>query len=158
MQKCVIAFSVGLILMLCLCASAPAFAQQWDASQKEVWAAVEKAWETYAKDDLEGALSYYHPDYMGWHYMAPLPAGKDITEKWITYLLPKKEVVLYTLQPVAIQVHGNFAVVHYYFTMVAKTEKDEEKISSGRWTETWAKQDNKWLIIGDHGGTTSGDK
>ncbi len=156
MQKSVIVISVGLMLTLCLGASTMALAQPWDASQKEVWAAVEKAWEAYTKGDLEGALKCYHPDYMGWHYDAPLPSGVETVQKWVTYFLPKRQVVFYDLRPVAITVHGNFAVVHYYFTVVTKAEKDGEKTDSGRWTETWVKQDNKWLIIGDHGGATPG--
>jgi ketosteroid isomerase-like protein len=157
MQKSVITFSIGLVLLCCF-ALAPANAQQWNAAQQEVWAAIENAWDMFAKNDLQGALSVYHPDYVGWHYEAQVPSDFETGKKWITYFLPKEEIVLYDIKPASIIVHGNFAVVHYFFTVVSKTEKEEESFSSGRWTETWVKEGNKWLIIGDHGGTTSDKK
>jgi hypothetical protein len=36
-----------------------------------------------------------------------------------------------------------------------KDAKGEETFLEGRWAEFFKKQDGKWLLIGDHGGTTS---
>ena len=53
MQKSIIAFLVGFML-LCGLALAPVSAQELDAVQKEVWSAVENAWDMFAKKDLDG--------------------------------------------------------------------------------------------------------
>jgi ketosteroid isomerase-like protein len=154
MRKSVIIFFVGFALLLCF-ASAPAFAQQWNAEQKEVWGAIENVWEAFAQNDLQKVLTFFHPDYVGWHYGAQFPSNLETGKKWMEHFLPKREMILYDLKPMVINVHGNTAVVYYLYTEVSKTEKGDEKVSSGRWVETWVKEGNKWQVIGDHGGTTS---
>ena len=155
MQKSVVIFLAGLIFLLCPCVSTPACAQQWDASQKEVWATVEGAWEAFAKGDLEGTLGYYHPDYVGWTYTEPIPSNKEVSRKWLAYIFGETKTAIYDLRPAAIEVHTNFAIAHYFITLVGKTEQGEEKTHSGRWTDIYIKQDGRWLLIGDHGGWTS---
>ena len=34
---------------------------------------------------------------------------------------------------------------------------EKEKVEQGRWTDILIKQDDKWIMIGDHGGATSED-
>jgi hypothetical protein len=51
----------------------------------------------------------------------------------------------------AIKIHGNIAIVHYYFTDVSKHGEEEEMVQ-GRWTDILIKQGDKWIMIGDHGG------
>jgi len=132
-----------------------AFAADWNATQKEVWKNVEAYWAAQAAGDLEGFLSYFHSDYLGWTYNSSLPEDKASVRKWIAYEMKSSKVQVYEVKPVAIQVYGNVAFVHYFFAQALKDAEGKEKSVQGRWTDILMKQGDKWVMIGDHGGRTS---
>jgi len=72
--------------------------------------------------------------------------------------MPKSKSLFYDIQPLAIKIHGNVAIVHYSYTNVFKSGEEKEKVEQGRWTDILLKQGDKWVMIGDHGGATSEDK
>ena len=59
------------VLCLALLTSTLLFAQAWSTAQKDVWKTVEAHWKVEAQGDLEGFLSYIHPDFRGWSYQRP---------------------------------------------------------------------------------------
>jgi ketosteroid isomerase-like protein len=129
------------------------FAQDWSPAQKEVWKNVNDYWALMAKGDLNGFLDYFHADYVGWDNNSPLPSTKEESRKWITYGYLGIRVPVYEIKPLTIKIFDDVAFVHYYYAM-AKETADGKKISeSGRWTDILLKQGNKWLMIGDHGGS-----
>ncbi len=132
-------------------------AQEWNAAQKEVWKNVQAYWELGAKQDLEGMLAYFHPDYSGWGNEDALPSDKASLRKWIEHDFKTRKTLVYDIKPAAIKIHGNTAIVHYYFSDLIKETDGKEKTESGRWTDVLLKQGDKWLLIGDHGGKTSKD-
>ena len=141
------------VLCLIMIASTPLFAQEeWSATQKDVWKNVEAYWAIYAQEDLEGYMAYYHTDYSGWSYQSALPSDKASVRKWMDHLMKTEKILIMEVKPAAIKIHGNVAIVHYFFDILWK-----ERSSSGRWTDILIKQGNKWVIIGDHGGRTSKD-
>jgi len=146
-----------LIVVLALMLSASAMAQEWTAEQKEVWENVEAYWDYGAQHDLDGMLSYFHDDYLGWSTSSPLPDGKAEVRKWASHQFATTTAVLHTIQPVGIVIHGDIAIVHYYYSDLEKDAKDEEKYSQGRWTDILKKQGDRWLLIADQGGKTSGE-
>jgi len=129
--------------------------QQWSAKQKEVWSTVEKLWECFAKEDLQGALSINHPDFRGWLSNDPLPRNKASEMKWASYFLKYQQTLEQELKPVAIDIHDNFAFVHYYYTVAFKDAEGKHKMEKGRWTDVYMKDGDNWLLICDHGGPTS---
>ena len=138
-------------------ASTPLFAQEWSASQKDVWKNVETYWALETQQDLEGFLRYFHEDYRGWNNHAALPVVKATLRKVVAHDFQTTKRLLYDIQPVAIQIHGNVAFVHYYFSETVKEADGKEKDHSGRWTDILMQQGDKWVLIGDHGGRTSKD-
>jgi hypothetical protein len=40
-----------------------------------------------------------------------------------------------------------------YYTQVVKDGEGKEKTQRGRWTDILVKQDGRWVLIGDHGGS-----
>jgi ketosteroid isomerase-like protein len=142
------------VAVLCLfyLAVTPAAAQEWSAAQKEVWNNVEAYWDLSAKGDLEGFMSYFHPDYRGWSYQSPVPGTKETARKFLTYELATTKTVVYQITPVAIQVHGNFAFVAYYYNEIDKDAEGKVKNRQGRWLDILTKQGDRWVMIGDHGG------
>ena len=127
-------------------------AQEWSAEQREIWKNVEAYWAADAAGKTDDFLSYFHTDYSGWSLDRALPATKGVAAKFITHGHGKTKTLLHDLQPVAIKIHGNIAVVHYYWTVISKTD-DKEKETSGRWTDVLMKQGTKWVLVADHGGT-----
>ena len=65
------------------------------------------------------------------------------------------DTLVYEINPVAIKIFGNVAIVHYYYTQVVKDAEGKQTTRSGRWTDILMKQDDRWVIIGDHGGPAS---
>ncbi len=130
-------------------------AQEWSTEQKEVWKNVETYWDLARKGDIEGFLVYFHNDFSGWAYLSPLPHDRATRVKYIKFTIPKSASLFYDIQPLAIKIHGNVAIVHYSYTAVTKSGEEKEKTEQGRWTDILLKQGDKWVMIGDHGGATS---
>ena len=145
-------FSCGLLCLLIVFPASLA-AQEWSAEQKQVWTAVEAQWRV--ENNLEEFLATMHPNFSGWSYGDPLPSDKASVKKWHGHNLDKERIFLFELKPVAIQVHGTVAVVHYYYREVVKGIEGKEETRSGRFTDVWMKDGEKWLVIGWHGGQTA---
>lgn len=146
------------VIGLAMLSSNVLFAQEWSTDQKDVWKNVETYWDLGAKGDVEGNLGYYHNDFSGWVNSAHLPDDRATRVKFIKFFLPKTKTLFYNIQPLAIKIHGNVAIVHYSYTEVTKSGDEKEKTEQGRWTDILIKQGDKWIMIGDHGGATSEDQ
>jgi len=130
-------------------------AQEWSDKQKEVWKNVETYWGLINKRDVEEFMSYFHSDYIGWSINAALPTNKKQVRKWIAHNFQTRKVLVSEIRPVAIKIHGNVAIVHYYYSRFIKDVEGKERYRSGRWTDILMKQGDKWVLIGDSGGRTS---
>jgi ketosteroid isomerase-like protein len=109
----------------------------------------------FDKRDLEGFQSYVHTDYRGWSYNSAVPLDKATARKYLEYDMKTTTPVLSDIHPMAIQIFGNVAIVHYVYTTIDKGADGKDNPSSGRWTDILMKQGDKWVMIGDHGGRTS---
>jgi ketosteroid isomerase-like protein len=145
------------VLCFILFASTPLLAQEWSAAQKDVWKNVEAYWALDAAGNLEGFMSYFHDNYIGWALNEPLPYNKATVRKFLEYGYKTEKTLLYDIKPVAINVFGTVAIVDYYYTEIAKDAEGKEKTRTGRWADIVMKQGDKWVLIGDHGGRTSKD-
>ena len=143
--------SILIVLCITLLSSAQLFGQEWSAEQKEVWKNVETYWDLYAKGDLEGFMGYIHTDYSGWNNQDALPINKALIGKNVVHEFKTFKVLLYNIQPVAIKIHGDVAIVQYYWSNVIKETEGKEINQKGRWTDILMKQGDKWVLIGDHG-------
>lgn len=149
-----IGMSLFAVLVVALVSAGTASAQEWSAAQKEVWKSVETYWDLGAKEDLDGFMSYFADDYLGWSTRSAMPGTKAEVRKWIAHEFETNQTLLQTLKPVGIAIHGDVAFVHYYYTTLEKNAKGEEKTNQGRWTDILKKQGNRWVLIGDSGGNT----
>ena len=93
-------------------------AQEWSAAQKEAWKFETDCWAAFAKSDVAGFLEFFHPDYMGWDDNSPLPNTKTDTQKWFQVFASGNKILVYDIKPVGIRVFGDFAIVHYYYSLV----------------------------------------
>lgn len=140
--------------MCLLLLSATAAAHDWSAAQKEVWKAIEAYNAAYDRGDIETFMNYFHNDYRGWLYTAPVPSDKATVRKFVEYSMKSSKVLVSNLAPAEISIFGNVAIVHYFWTSIEKGTDGKEETNSGRWTDILMKQGDKWMLIGDHGGRT----
>jgi ketosteroid isomerase-like protein len=146
-------FSMLLLLSMTLMSlTTKTYGQTWNAQQKEVWSNVETYWSVQAKGDVDGFLSYFSPDYMGWDYNSPVPQGKASTAKYITMSMKNSKILFYDITPAAILVYGDIAIVDYFYSMQTEGAENKKQWKSGRWTDILQKQGSKWVLIADHGG------
>lgn len=150
---------VGACLALCcnLIAIQLVYAQEWSPAQQGVWKNVEAYWARDAVGDVEGFLSYFHENYIGWDLREPLSTDKARLRKFLEHSYKTEKTILYDIQPVAINVFENIAIAHYHYTAISKDAEGKERDRSGRWTDVLMKQGDRWVVIGDHGGRTSED-
>ena len=120
--------------------------------RKDVWKNVETYVALDAAGDTKGFLAYFHADYKGWGYSSPLPGSKERATKFLTYEHKTQKTLVFDLQPVTVQVYGDTAFAHYFFTRTFKNSEGKEEREIYRWTDILRKQGDKWMLVGDHGG------
>ena len=126
-------------------------AQQWTDEQKDIWASV-KTYNDLAVNRDAGFLNYLDDSYRGWEYNSEVPEDKETVKKIISNRDPNIKIVYSTLTPATIWVNGSFAYVHYYYSTVTEDKDGKREFEKGRWTDILTKKDNKWIMVGDHGG------
>lgn len=148
---------IGSVLCLTVLLAAPVAAGDWSAAQQEVWRNVEAYWAVLAKGDVDGFLAYMHEDYSGWSLSSPVPESKATSAKFLRFFVGRSTTEFYDITPVAITVHGDFAVVHYFFYEVSKNAEGKTRTEHGRWTDILIKQGDRWVLLADHGGSAEHD-
>ncbi|MBF8249118.1 MAG: hypothetical protein HW374_1918 [Bacteroidetes bacterium] len=94
------------VLLLALLVTPTLYAQEWSAAQKEVWKNVDAYWALDAAGNLDGFMSYFHDNYMGWDINQPLPMEKASVRKFVEYEYKTTKTLVYNIKPVAINVFG----------------------------------------------------
>ena len=140
------------VLVLTMLASVQLLGQEWSEKQQEVWKNVQTYWDLDAKHDLDGFMSYFHEDYSGWYNPDALPAIKAETRQAVSNEYAASKVVYQQIKPVAIKIHDNIAIVHYYYDRMLQNNDGNQNMERGNWTDILMKQGAKWVLIGDHGG------
>ena len=139
------------VAVLLLLPSAYLIAQEWSAGQKEIWKVEGETVADIEKGDVEKLMSYVHQDYRGSGHGSPIPIDKTIFRKQVEQLVKTYSVRSLFLQPTAIQVFGNTAIVHYIATITLKSVDGKEATSQTAYTDVFVKQGDKWLIVADNG-------
>jgi len=122
---------------------------EWDDVQKEIWQQVEVYTKLIIDGKINKFLEYFHKDYLGWNYYENYPISKKDVKDELLHL-PSTEIISYNITPVSIQVKNDIAIVHYNYSAVYKTSEGVEKTKSSRYTDILMKDDEKWVLIGDH--------
>lgn len=115
-------------------------AQQWSAEQKEVWTGVEAYWAIGMSENPMDVINYFDDSYFGWEYESGAPYSKADVQKTLRYWTTKGKTVPYTIMPARIWVNGNFAYVHYYYSLVNEGADGKLISERGRWTDILTKK------------------
>ena len=119
------------------------FGADWSKDQQQIWKMEEKYWHYLKSADIEGYKNLLHEDALPWPGGSYLPTNKAQTiayiERWFGYDRLKS----YNIEPHAIHVIDNVAVVCYSYKL-----KGDRNSDSGRITHTWLRQKGVWKMIG----------
>ena len=142
-----------LIVVVALVAwcSGGAVAQEWSAAEQEVWQMIQSCQEAFANED-EGVFECFHEDFVGWWYPDLVPRTADAERKFSRLRFETTEIRGYDLRPIAIRVHGDFAIAHYYLEQIVRGQDGMDVEERVRWTDVLARENGRWQWIGDHGG------
>ena len=136
------------ILTLPFCV--PAIALELDEQQSAVWQMEEEYWRLVASGNVEDYVTLWHDDFVGWPCFSWTPVGKANVGSWVEEIRDNHWTVAYTLRPLAVQLFGDVAVVHYAAEYIFEHGDGTSK-GKGDWrkfTHTWKKMADGWQIIG----------
>jgi hypothetical protein len=104
--------------------SAPLLAQApaWSAEQQSVWAVVEQSWKDEVDRNGRWPGSYVDQNVVAWGPEWPLPRYRESMERWTRYQDKASKTVQYEIQPMAIAISGNTAVVNYGAVTMSQRE------------------------------------
>jgi hypothetical protein len=146
--------ALGVMFAFVLMVPFTAQGQEWTAEQEEVWAWEVACWET---QDLESIMACFHEDFFGWGGGESSPTTKDDRRPIFAQTLETTENVSTDLEPLAIKITGNTAVLIYNATYVERNKATgEETTKVERWTDVAVKDGGQWFWIADHGTTVEG--
>ena len=140
--------SILIVLCITLLSSTQLLAQEWTDEQKEVWAAVEDGWDNgWTKGDDSNIAETYRGWRENWH----APLTKKDNKLWNDRWLQKNKAILWHLSPVAIDIHGDVAILFYSYQLLFEQKDGSDMKETGKWTDIYRKIDGKWLLISDTG-------
>jgi len=134
------------------CITVPLFAPQWTEQELEVWKHVKAYTNFWVERNAEALIGYMHDDYLGWSLSSERPVDKAAKSRLLRENLKNTKNLYYDIRPVGIRIHGNIAIVHYYYYTVDEDGDGNQFPAKGRWTDVLMKQGEKWVMIGDSGG------
>lgn len=134
-------------------------AGQPSVHEKEVWSLEDAYWQYVKANDFEHYLTLWHPDFLGWPYSSPEPAGKDQITEWITAHTDKGETLKsYELERLKARAIGDYVTVTYRARLIWTDKNGADKPGSLRVIHTWLRDSGgKWQIISGMGAPTNAE-
>ena len=112
------ALAAALFLASPLSAQAPS----WSADQRAVWAVIEQSWKDEVDRNGRWPGNYVDANVVTWGPEWPMPRYRESMERWVRYYDKAGRTVQYEIQPMAITMSGNTAVVNYGAVTMSQRE------------------------------------
>lgn len=147
---------IGLIAAsAALLISAPVSAQEWSDDQSEVWQWVTNTWDKHS--DPGTWAEVLSDDGYGMNDSYPVPTSKSEMARRAARFGSEGKVLFTRLDPLAITVSGDTAVVYYYAGVVEENYKGERDNSTEKCADVLQKNAGQWQFLGWHCTTLEGD-
>jgi ketosteroid isomerase-like protein len=129
-----------------------AAAQTWSPEQQEIWRLEEQQWRMAAAKDLSWIETMVHPNLNFWQSDQPMPRGRASLARWARYDSTNSTVREQELFPISVTITGNVAVAQYRYQVASENYKKERETVTGRYTDVFIRDGNRWLFITWAGG------
>jgi ketosteroid isomerase-like protein len=131
------------------------FAADWTPDQSEVLQVVAAYTEASHQRDFNAYLSFWHPEFLGWHNGDDNPTDHEARSNGLKHYFDATKSLNYEFEPIAVQIltDGDAAIVHYKLRNVLEVRETGERIRGiSYWTDYLVRDNDRWLLISDHGG------
>ena len=122
----------------------------WNDTQRDVWHNLENHWEQLINGNIDGFLKFIHPEFIGYGHESPLPVDRPWLEKWVGFWAKSTKVIICELRPIDIRLHGDIAILQYFIFTIEQNQVDQGKRVIRRYTMTWKREKDRWVVIGSH--------
>jgi len=143
---------VLLVTGIFLMSTGSAIAQDSAVDEADVWATIEGQWEASENNDDDWMDEFLSDDFSGWGKESPAPRSKSSTRMWDEFGDSQSKTLEHELYPLAIVVHGDVAVAHYFYTIATEGKDDKVEVNNGRYTDVLVRTEDGWKFIAWHGG------
>lgn len=114
--------------------------------QNDLWARVHHLWSISLDRNPDEVRATIHPNYVGWDMSSAEPHDREVAVQSVTGDSPL--VTEYELHPHSVKVYEHsVGIVHYSYTATVVPRRSQPQAVSGKWTETYLKQGDTWLLI-----------
>ena len=121
----------------------------WNEEQNSVWRSVEEPWDHLIHKRVNEFIKYIHEDFIGFGHESPINIDRPWLEKWVGFWTKTTEILICELRPVDIRIHDDIAIVQYFIFTIEKNAEGGKRVIR-RYTMTWKKQKDHWVVIGSH--------
>ncbi len=129
-----------------LASSKPA---SWNSEQNSVWRCIEEHWDHLIHKRVNEFIKYIHEDFIGFGHESPINIDRPWLEKWVGFWTKTTEILICELRPIDIRIHQDIAIVQYFIFTIEKNAEGGKRVIR-RYTMTWKKQKDFWVVIGSH--------
>lgn len=120
----------------------------WNEQQRKVWQNLEDHWQCLLDGNIQDFLKYIHPEFIGFGHESPLPVDYPWLEKWVGFWAHNTKFLICELRPINLKIHGDIAIIQYCIFTIEQTPQDKARRSIRRYTMTWKRQSDRWVVIG----------
>ena len=125
--------------------------EYWTDAHREVWRNLEDHWQALIEARVEDFLKFIHPDFIGYGHESPLPVDRPWLAKWVGMWAKSTKILICELRPIQMKLHGDdLAVFQYFIFTIEQRGEEKPKHVIRRYTMTWQKQPERWVVIGSH--------
>jgi hypothetical protein len=143
---------LSLVLLSALGIPGAVAAQTWSPDQQALWKLEEQQWKMSAAEDLSWIDTMVHPRISYWDTDQPMPQNRESLTRWARYNNTNSTVLEQELFPISAVITGNVAVVQYRYQTARENYKKERETVTGRYTDVFVKDGDRWLFITWAGG------
>ncbi|MBI5150888.1 MAG: nuclear transport factor 2 family protein [Candidatus Omnitrophica bacterium] len=123
--------------------------KNWSKEQNEVWQCLEEHWDHLISARVDEFLKYIHPEFLGFGHESPINIDRPWLNKWVGFWTKTTKIAICELRPVDIRIHEDVAIVQYFIFTIEKNDEGGKRVIR-RYTMTWKKQRERWVVIGSH--------